>query len=62
MASAAGMRPDVIAGTFAGEVTGFAIVRAVGRGREEVAGFRLRLAASMCEHAAKETFRLVNII
>ena len=40
MASAAGMRADVIARTFAGEITGFAIVRAVGGRREEVAGFR----------------------
>jgi hypothetical protein len=58
MASAAGMRPDVIAREFAGERAAIAIVRAVGRGREEVAGFRFRAG----EEAAKETDSVVNII
>ena len=58
MASAASVRPDVIARTFAGEVTGFAIVRAVGGRREEVAGFGLRAG----EEGAKETDFVVNII
>jgi hypothetical protein len=41
MASAAGMRANMVARTLAGEVTGFAIVRAVfGRG-EQPAGFGL---------------------
>ena len=44
MASAAGMRPDVITRAFAGEVTGFAIVGAVGGRREEEAGFGLGTA------------------
>lgn len=58
MALAASVRPDVIAGEFAGKRAAFAIVRAVGRGREEVAGFGLRAG----EEGAKETDCVVNII
>jgi hypothetical protein len=56
MASAAGMRPHVVAVELAGEITGFAIVGAVGGRREEVA---LRWAG---EGRAKETDFVVNII
>jgi hypothetical protein len=59
MASAARMRPDVIARTFAGEITGLAIMRAVGRGREEITLFRLWRPG---EGGVKETDFLVNII
>jgi hypothetical protein len=48
----------MIAGLFAGEITRLAIVRAVGRWREEIALLRFLRR----EHVAKETFRLVNII
>ena len=52
------MRPDVIAGELAGEITGFAIVGAVGGRREEEAGFRPRPD----KEGAKEMELLVNII
>jgi hypothetical protein len=58
MASAAGVRPDVIAREFAGERAAIAIVRAVSRRREEVAGFGFRPG----EEGAKETQSIVYII